>query len=329
MDWLVFSYSLPKSRSGPRVAVWRRLRRLGAISLAGGSHVLPAREESIEAFQWLAQEIRQAKGQALVMRVEQFEGLADQDLIQMFNLARAADYQGLDAAVAQIENQTGARRTVERGARKDAIAKLRKRQAEIARVDYFDCPEGIRLGGRIARIEQALLQTGTESPGIPAATRTRYLGKTWVTRPHPHVDRLACAWLIRRFIDPRAVIRYSTRPPADAICFDMADAEFGHQGNLCTFETMIRAFGLEEPALGAMAEIIHSIDLQDGRYTRNETEGIDAVLRGWTQAGLEDSECEARGITLFEGLYNALAGEARVQRKESKSQRMSGRQTTR
>ena len=93
MNWLVFSYSLPgKSGSGPRVNLWRRLRRLGAISPAGGAQVLPARDECLEAFQWLAREIRQAKGEAVVMRVEQFEGLTDQQLIDRFHAAREEDY---------------------------------------------------------------------------------------------------------------------------------------------------------------------------------------------------------------------------------------------
>ena len=103
MDWVVFSYSLPtKAVSSPRVALWRRLKRLGAISPAGGVQVLPARDECIEAFQWLAREIRQAKGEALLMRVEQLEGLTDQQLIDLFRTARDEEYTQVEAQAAEL-----------------------------------------------------------------------------------------------------------------------------------------------------------------------------------------------------------------------------------
>src|SRR2546422_11542483 len=96
MSWVVFSYSLPSGgRSSPRVAVWRRLRALGAISPKGGVHVLPARDECVEGLQWLAQEVEQAKGEALILRVERFEGLADARLGELFQAAR----KGASAAV--------------------------------------------------------------------------------------------------------------------------------------------------------------------------------------------------------------------------------------
>src|SRR5512144_1804660 len=110
MNWLVFSYSLPgKSGSGPRVNLWRRLRRLGAISPAGGAQVLPARDDCLEAFQWLAREIRQAKGEAVVMRVEQFEGLSDQQLIDLFHAAREEDYAEIERQVIELSKTQGRR----------------------------------------------------------------------------------------------------------------------------------------------------------------------------------------------------------------------------
>jgi hypothetical protein len=130
-----------------------------------------------------------------------------------------------------------------------------------------------------------------------------------VTRPRPHVDRLACIWLIRRFINPTAAIRYSLTPEPDEVAFDMRDGEFGHRGNLCTFETMVATFALEEPSLHTMGEIVHEIDLRDGRYTRPETAGVDAVLKGWLLASFSDAALEAHGVALFEGLYTALARE--------------------
>ncbi len=307
MDWLVFSYSLPsKERSSARVAVWRRLRRLGAISVAGGAQVLPARPECLEAFQWLAQEIRNAKGEALVLRVDRFEGMTDQQLVDLFCTARTEDYREIGAQAAKIE-QSLKKAKPKNGQGRSALAKLRRQYAEIARVDYFNCSEGRRVDLQLAAIDQLLSSSAAPPRDVAPAAVADYRGKRWVTRPHPYVDRLSCAWLIRRFIDPDASIRYSDQPEPGEITFDMEQARFGHQGNLCSFETMRLAFGLDDPGLRAIAEIVHEIDLQDGRYSRPEAVGIDAILEGWSRTDLPDSELEARGRVLFDGLYRSLS----------------------
>ena len=206
MGWVVFSYSLPStSRSSPRVAAWRRLRALGALAPKGGVYILPGRDECVEAFQWLGQEVEQAKGEALVMRVEQFEGLKDAQLIELFQHARKRDYEELDAQAVQLEKSVrGRRRPQDLSRARDMLAKLRRRRADIARIDFFNSPESARVVSRLTRIAQALSPSQSSSPSVTPADVAAYRGKRWVTRPHPHVDRLACAWLIRRFVDPRA-----------------------------------------------------------------------------------------------------------------------------
>jgi hypothetical protein len=309
MKWLVFSYSLPsKARSSPRVALWRRLRRLGAISPTGGLQVLPAREECLEAFQWLAEEVQHAKGEALVMRVEQFDGLSDAELMERFRQARAEDYAALDAQAAELEARLGAELTREERSRvREMLERMRRQHAEVARIDFFDAPEGGLLASRLGRMAQALSAgEGSAAPTAPAAIET-YRETRWVTRPRPHVDRLSCIWLIRRFINPQAVVRYSPTPEPDEVAFDMPHGEFTHRGPLCTFETMVAAFGLDDPVLQPMGEIIHEIDLRDGRYAHPETAGIDAVLKGWLLARLSDAALEAHGVALFEGLYVDLS----------------------
>lgn len=327
MDWVVFTYSLPsKASSSPRVALWRRLRRLGVVALAGGMQLLPARDECIEAFQWLAQEIRQARGEALVMRVQQFEGLNDRQLVGLFQQARQEEYAEVDSQASELERAISAKRKPqERAWMQDTLDKLRRRHADIARVDYFECPEGIHVAARLTKIEQSLSPKPSLTANIAPSAIDEYRDKRWVTRPRPHVDRLACAWLIRRFINPKAVIRYAARPEPDEIAFDfdMEGGQFGHQGNLCTFETMRLAFNLDDPGLRAMAEIVHEIDLRDGRYTRAEIAGIDLVLNGWLVAGLSDAELEAHGIALFEGLYSAGL---RSSRRSTKDQVQGGKQ---
>ena len=324
MSWVVFSYSLPAAgRSSPRVAVWRRLRALGAVSPKGGIHVLPARDECVEALQWLAQEVEQAKGEALLMRVERFEGLNDAQLIALFQEERKEDYAALDERAAGLEKTlTGSRKRDPRDdtQARELLAKLRREHGEIARIDFFDSPAGAQVASRLARIEEALAPGRPDDVPVARAHLSEYRNKRWVTRPSPHVDRLACAWLIRRFINPRAVIRYSMTPRPDEVPFDMSRGLFSHHGNLCTFETMARVFGLDDPAVRAIAEIVHEIDLRDGRYVHPEVPGIDAVLRGWMSRA--DADREAHGVALFDGLYEALSqttSRSSVKRRRSES----------
>lgn len=307
MAWLVLSYSLPaQSRSSPRVTVWRRLKQIGALAVAGGAQVLPARDECEEAFQWLAQEIRAAQGEAILMRVEQFAGLPTTDLITQFQAARAADYAALEPDLKRLETKL---KIKDRFRLPEALERLRRKHAAIRQIDYFDSPAGALLANRLAKLESALTPMPVGN-AVASAAVPDYQNRHWVTRPQPHVDRLACAWLIRRFIDPGAAIRYSFEPEPAEVKFDMEPADFGHRGDLCSFETMIRAFGFDDPGLAALAEIVHDIDLREDPQRRPETPGVLTLLAGWRLSNLPDAELEARGLTLFDGLHAAFQGKA-------------------
>lgn len=298
MQWVGLTYSLPSgSSSSPRVAVWRRLRQLGAAAPTGSLYLLPLREEHLEAFGWLAQEIEEAGGEALVLRIERLEGDAEGRVIELSRKARAEEYLKI-AGEADAEQK-------DRPDLRDRLEKLRRRFAEAARIDFFHAPEKEQAAAALARLE-ADLGRG-ERRESPPAELAKYRGRRWVTRPRPHVDRLASAWLIRRFVDPEAEIRYREAPEESEVSFDMREAEFGHRGNRCTFETLISSFGLgDDPALAALAEIVHEIDLRDGLSARPEIPGVDSLLRGWATAGWSDIELERHGTALFEGLYLSL-----------------------
>jgi hypothetical protein len=251
----------------------------------------------------------------MVLHVTRVDGLSDEQIIALFQTARTEEYGELDVEAAALEQTIREHAQAEQQRELvEMLEKLRRRFTEIARVDYFACPAGVRVAGRLAAIERLLAPPAEAIVAVAPARLADYRAARWVTRPRPHVDRLACAWLIRRFINPDAAIRYSTAPEPDEITFDMADARFGHQGSRCTFETIIEAFGLEAPALDGMAEIVHAIDLRDGRSTRSEIAGIEAVLDGWLLADLTDAERERYGIALFDGLAAALGAQQRQDR---------------
>jgi hypothetical protein len=240
------------------------------------------------------------------MRVEQFAGLTDLQVISLFQQAREADYVELEPDVKKLER---ALKSEDRFRLAEALERLRRKYTAIAQTDYFNSPAGGQFAARLAAIEQALAPSPAAKPATAAALK-EYRDKHWVTRPRPHVDRLGCAWLIRRFINRQATIRYSLEPEPGEVKFDMEPADFGHQGTQCSFETMLRAFGLEDPGLRAVAEIVHDIDLHENRYGRPETHGVMTVLNGWRLANLSDADLETRGIGLFEGLYLTLSANA-------------------
>jgi hypothetical protein len=312
LSWIVFTYSLSsKSSSSPRVTLWRRLRRIGAIALSG-VQILPNRDDCLESFQWLAQEVRQANGETLIMRVEGFEGVSDLSIINKFREVRQEDYVGLEAKVAQLEDVlTSIGETGDRAPLREALEKLYKQHAEIRQIDFFDCPEQEKIAVRLKQLTQALLPP-TPVVKIPPKTIDEYRYVRWITRPQPHVDRLACIWLIRRFINSEATIRYAKTADDDEVPFDMDKGEFKHQGNLCTFEVMVQSFSLEDSRLQTIGEIVHEIDLRDGLYLHPQIAGVDMLLRGWLLAGFTDAELEANGIALFEGLYAALPGNSKT-----------------
>jgi hypothetical protein len=234
-------------------------------------------------------------------------GLDDEQLMALFNQARREEYEELLGLLADLERQIEARETEEdRAGFLNTLQKLQKQQADIARIDYFQSPQGTAVTIQLHRLKQLLAADDSAAVQIAPAVLAQYQAVPWVTRPRPHVDRLACAWLIRRFINAEAIIRYSSEPEAEEVGFDMDGGRFSHQGNFCTFEVMLRAFQLDEPALHLIAEIVHDIDLRDGRYQRPETAGIDAALHGWLLSGVPDSELEQHGAALFDGLYAAL-----------------------
>jgi hypothetical protein len=191
------------------------------------------------------------------------------------------------------------------------LTRLKERQAEIAALDFFGAEGRQNVDGLIAGLEAQLQESQSAQPTRAAPTARLDLrdlrDRVWVTRRGVHVDRIACAWLIRRFIDAGARFKFVPPrgyvPEEGELRFDMFEAEFTHEGDRCSFEVLIGRLGLNDPALDAIAEIIHDIDLKDGKFGREEAGGIKMLITGICADTSEDEERLARGATLFDDLY--------------------------
>jgi hypothetical protein len=313
MRWLTLLLSLPGTPSRHRVAAWRKLRRLGAVNLRGAAWILPETAETTELFQWLSQEVQTVRGEATLLRVDAIETIREEQITQLFHKARAADYQtvmqGGRDLLAQIDRQRAGRTSIE--PLKAKLAELKLELDRIASIDYLRSP----LGPKAQTLWESAATRLRRLEARPAAGRSRRhaalppAGSTWVTRPRPHIDRIASAWLIKRFVDGQA--RFAFADPADApkkgIPYDILGAEFGHHGEDCTFETLVKRFGLKDRRIKALAEIVHEADLRDGKFTRPEATGIDLAIRGLASTHNDDHELLERGTALFDGLYRAMS----------------------
>lgn len=310
MRWLILSYTLPAKKGGSaRVNVWRRLRRMGAISLSGVS-VLPERESCVEAMNWLAHEIQQAGGDAIVMVVTELNNLSSAQLAEQFNAARSKDYAELTArldVIAKRVNSKSVKLTnIERRKLLDSLHKLERLQAELTYIDYFNCPSGRSVEAQIQTLTQQISTVSKPASPLPFNIND-YKLVHWVTRPNIHIDRIACVWFIRRFINPNAIIRYDGKPQTNEAAFDMPNALFGHSDNQCSFEMLVAAFmPNKNPAMITLAEMVHQADLHEGRRNIAEAAGVLAILRGWQLMLMNDPDREKFGAAMLDGLYAAL-----------------------
>jgi hypothetical protein len=301
-NWLLLLYALPARRGSSRVSLWRQLKKSGAIALKSSTYVLPNQPAHRERFQWLAQQVRDSGGDATLIHATDIEGLPDEEIVRMFNAARAEEYADLSAELVKFI-AANKRKPAENFAIE--LERFAARLEEIRQVDFFDSPKA--QDARM-RLEQArALHTKRDKTPIRLAAK-KFIGRTWLTRPRPEVDRVGSAWLIRRFIDPKAqfVFANKTAQHPEALPFDMAGVEFSHHGDDCTFETLVKRFGLDDPALERLAEMVHVADLEDGKFPRPECIGIDRVLKGWGRLGLSDEALLKQGGECFEALYEYL-----------------------
>ena len=279
------------------------MQRIGAVAIKNTVYVLPATPNALEDFQWAMREIRDSSGEANLFESRVIEGLSDGEVQQLFNAARDADYASILAEAKDL--QKAASRKKRDGAQLAAgLQRLRKRADGIATLDFFGAPKGHAVTALLDDIAARLAGTPASERKPP---KEAYRGRTWVTRSGVHVDRMASAWLIQRFIDPDATFKFvparQYRAQDGELRFDMFDAEFTHEGELCTFEVLVQRFGLTDPALRAIAEIVHDIDVKDAKYGREEAPGIGQLVAGIAAAHADDEERLVRGAAVFDDLH--------------------------
>jgi hypothetical protein len=309
--WLLLIHQLPSKPAYLRVKIWRRLQGIGAVAVKSTVYALPATAETLEDFEWLLKEIAEGGGEAVICEARLIDGLTDEQARGLFDAARDKDYEELTrearALVADVEAANGTKDPSEASAQ---VRRIRRRFTEIEAIDFFGASGSLSAGSLLTALEKRfaeekpMTEDVTRSPQGEAISLKK---RTWVTRRNVHVDRIACAWLIRRFIDPEATIRFVAgkgyAPNEDELRFDMFDGEFTHEGDRCSFEVLLTRAGLSDPALQAVAEIVHDIDLKDSKFGREETTGIAHLITGIASANVNDEDRTSQGAPVFDSLY--------------------------
>jgi hypothetical protein len=309
-DWLLLVHQIPPKPPYLRAKILRRLTQLGAVPLKKSAYLLPAGDASLEDFEWLRREIIEQGGDAWILQGELKSGMTAESAREAFRRARAADFADLTTEARALLERARAE-----GADGDSLTtewrRLDRRAKAVARIDLFDAPGREELEVLMDTINRTLHPKQAATAAATDALR----GRTWMTRTGVKVDRICSAWLIRRFIDPAATFVFAgpdAKPHSpDVVRFDMFEGEFTHDGDLCTFEVLLRVSPRsDDKALHAIGQIVHDLDLKDDRYQRPETAGIAAMIHGIVARHAADGQRISEGATLLDAFYASLSAES-------------------
>ncbi|HXU02443.1 MAG TPA: chromate resistance protein ChrB domain-containing protein [Polyangia bacterium] len=308
--WILLIHTIAPRPHYLRVKIGRRLQKLGAVAVKNSVYALPRSDGAREDLEWIAREITDDGGEASLCESRFIGGLTDDAIEQQFRAARQTDY----AALAKLARRVTARLAPNRRARAEtALARIRGRLDEIAIIDYFGAPGRLEVESLVRAAEDKLrppvAATGPRAASdLPSLRGVRR--RTWVTRKGIHVDRIASAWLIRRFIDKEATFKYVEAkgyvPAPGELRFDMFDAEFTHEGDLCTFEVLLARWGSADPALRRIADMVHDVDLRDAKFERDETTGFTALITGICLEHREDGARLDAGSGMLDAFYQTF-----------------------
>lgn len=320
-EWLLFFYTIPSKPVGGRVRIWRRLAKAGALQLKGGVYLLPYSEDHAEFLRWLAGEVSTMGGDALYLRTDRIESLPEEEMVRLFLAQKDKEYREVTKTLDELERRLSSIRKGSASRKPGAVAarldRIEKEFAEARKTDFFASKTAIDLERKISHLRAGAVSLAARAASTATAVSavgdpSRYRRKTWVTRRRPFVDRMASAWLIRKFIDGEAAFAFvgEDEKPEDAgaVVFDMAEGEFTHAGDLCTFEVLMKSFGLKDRVIRKIGEIVHELDIKDGKYTTPEAMGIEEILSGIRKVEQDDLRALEKGMAVFEMLYQSRTG---------------------
>ena len=299
--WISLITSLPTENATARMRAWRSLKASGAAVLRDGVYLMPGREDCQHTLDTVAAHVRAAEGTALVVRLEE---PTDGNFVALFD--RSADFASVLADI------SSAREVLTPDTANEALKqarKLRKAFANLAAIDFFPGEAQKQADEALRDLEQrAAWALSPDEPhpvndDISRLNIQDYQGRVWATRRRPWVDRLACAWLIRRHIDPQAKLLWLAIPadcPADALSYDFDGATFTHVGARVSFEVLLASFGLETPALQRFGALVHFLDV--GGVQPPEASGIESALAGMRDTINDDDQLLALASAIFDGL---------------------------
>jgi hypothetical protein len=300
IHWLILVHRIPPRPLYLRAKMRQRLEDAGAIAVKNAVYLLPQGPDALEDFQWIAQEIEAGGGDAHLFAGDFVDGVANDAAVAQFNETRNADY---DAITADAHAALKSPKLIA-----GTYTRLLRRLEEVKRIDFFDAPRKRDAEKALAAIEKRLRKNEKEETRMMKES-PELRGKTWVTRPGVKIDRMASAWFIRRFIDPKARFRFAdpSTPKRDGeLRFDMVGADFTHEEDRCTFETLVGRIGLPDKGVRAIAEIVHDLDLKDAKFERAEAAGVRLLLDGLMKRTDSDEERIDRALVIFDDLHEAL-----------------------
>jgi hypothetical protein len=294
-----------------RVRVWRRLQSVGSVPVRGSAYVLPNRDAQREDLEWIKTEIESRGGQATLLAARTLEPAADEALIAAFREAREGELTALAKRVPKLLVALASRpgRGPSSARPEREVRDIEREWRELEARTFFATPklEEVRdmldeIGRRrIARAEQR------SSPPEPLLDKAEFTGRTWVTRPRPGIDRMSSAWLIRRFIDPKARFRFRDGPArSKEVPFDTFGAEFGHRENTCTFEVLAARFAIRAREVAWLGRIVHDLDFKDDRFGLPEAAGVGRMVEGLRRRYADDHELLEQGMTMIDALARSF-----------------------
>jgi hypothetical protein len=311
--WLLLLQQIPRTPAYLRVKIWRRLQQLGAVAVKNGVYALPRGEERNEDLQWVIREIVAGGGDATLVESTFIQGMNDGEVEALFREARTADFQELAKQIHAVEKKLpkrGKMSTEKRQALEGELRRLRQHFAQVEAIDFFQCDAGAETRGLLDQLDARLREAEEAAPPPATLRREEYRGRTWVTRKGIFVDRIASAWLIRKFIDSQAKFKFVAAkgyvPERGELRFDMFDAEFTHVGDKCTFEVLLDRMELSDRGLLLLAEAVHDIDVKDGKFGSPHAPGLESLLAGLALRSENDEERLARGSAIFDDLYEVF-----------------------